>query len=251
MELGLKVTEDFGDDILRGLGSGAKDFNRYYGPAANIWGGYQMFKTANNPNISDARKTYDLAKNGIPIGIDMAIGTGLVESNPYGWVATGIDFLMEGAEFFYDNVYTPTMNFLLDYSSRWDDWFIFQNGATNWYSDERLKSNITKLDSARNKLLLLNAYRFNWKSNLNKKDIGLLAQEVERVYPDIVDTDSLGYKKVAYYKLIPILLQAIKEQDSIINNQNDSLSIYYIKLKEQDLLLKDVIQRINKIEKNK
>lgn len=248
--LGLKVVEDFGDDIFRGLGNGTKAVNKYYGPAANIWGGYNMVKTANNPDISNSRKTYDLAKNGIPIGIDVAIMLGALESTPAGWIGTGIGVAMEGAELFYDKVYTPTMNYLLDYSNRWDQWFI-NGGYTNYYSDQNLKTEITKIDSTLQKLLLLQAYRFKWKANNTNYDIGLLAQEVESVFPELVLTDSVGYKQIAYHKLVPILLQAIKEQDSIIKHQINSLEKYNQQLKQQELLLNDVIQRLNKIEKDK
>ena len=248
--LGFKVVEDIGDDIFRGLGSGGKAVNRYYGPAANIWGGYNMVKTANNPNISNTRKAYDLAKNGIPIGIDVAIMFGLLESTPAGWIGTGIGVTMEGAELFYDKVYTPAMNYLLDYSNRWDQWFI-NGGYTNFYSDQRLKTEITEIDSTLEKLLLLHAYRFKWKTNNTNNDIGLLAQEVESVFPELVFKDSLGYKQIAYHKLVPILLQAIREQDLIIKQQNDSIEKYNQQLKEQEVLLNDVIQRLNKIEKNK
>jgi trimeric autotransporter adhesin len=121
----------------------------------------------------------------------------------------------------------------------------------NFYSDQRLKTHITKLDSTLDKVLLLNAYRFEWKAKPNKDDIGLLAQEVERVFPELIIVDSLGYRQVAYHKFIPILLQAIKEQDSIIHLQNTSISKYDKQLKEQEIQLKDVIQRLEKIEKSK
>ena len=246
---GLKVAEDFGDDIWRGLGSGGATVNKILGPVGDVWGTVNMVKTANNPNISDTRMAYDLAKNGIPIAIDVAVMLGLVEATPAGWVATGIGVTMEGGQLFYDKVYTPTMNYLLDYSNRWDQWFI-NGGYNNFSSDQRLKTEITEIDSILEKLLLLHAYRFKWKANNTNSDIGLLAQEVEGVFPELVLTDSIGYKQIAYHKLVPILLQAIKEQDSIIKQQIFSIEKSNKQLEYQRLLLNDVIQRLNQIEKD-
>ena len=49
------------------------------------------------------------------------------------------------------------------------------------------------------------------------KQIGFIAQEVERSLPELVDTDDKGYKTIAYTKLIPILVEAIKSQQRQID----------------------------------
>ena len=51
-----------------------------------------------------------------------------------------------------------------------------------------------------------------------KKDIGVIAQEVEEILPEIVDTRSDGYKAVDYPKLTALLIQSVKEQQIIIND---------------------------------
>jgi hypothetical protein len=56
------------------------------------------------------------------------------------------------------------------------------------------------------------------------RQIGVIAQELEKVYPELVNTDFKGYKTVDYPKLGPILLQAIKEQQSIIEMQNTKIN---------------------------
>lgn len=80
-----------------------------------------------------------------------------------------------------------------------------------WYtSDRSFKKDflfLHGLDLARQ----LEGVRFTWKKS-NKKDIGLVAQEVEKILPELVSTDSkTGYKSVKMAGLIPILLQSVKE----------------------------------------
>ncbi|NTW33368.1 MAG: tail fiber domain-containing protein, partial [Bacteroidetes bacterium] len=54
------------------------------------------------------------------------------------------------------------------------------------------------------------------KNFTDDKQIGLIAQELEKVYPELVVTDKEGYKSVDYSKLTPILVEAIKEQQKEI-----------------------------------
>ena len=86
------------------------------------------------------------------------------------------------------------------------------NNSYGSLSDARLKENIVdatpKLDSL-NKLRVVN---FNLKQGLDKqKQIGLIAQEVEQVFPGLVETDGEGTKSVKYSVLVPMLLKAVQE----------------------------------------
>jgi len=94
-------------------------------------------------------------------------------------------------------------------------------GATSWTgnSDIRLKNIIKPIDNAVNKLLTLNPIIFSWKSDENNKEnLGLIAQDVEKVFPQIVDMqdDKIGTKGVRYTDLIPVLVKAIQEQQAQI-----------------------------------
>ena len=64
------------------------------------------------------------------------------------------------------------------------------------------------------KLQGLRGVSFNWKDNAQNANtqIGLIAQEVEKVLPELVSTDSDGYKSIAYGKLTAVLVEAIKAQ---------------------------------------
>ena len=80
----------------------------------------------------------------------------------------------------------------------------------NATSDMRLKDNITAVQNPLDILAAISGVQFNWKSN-GKEAVGVLAQEIEKVLPQIVNTNADGYKAVSYDSLIPILIEAIKE----------------------------------------
>jgi hypothetical protein len=84
-------------------------------------------------------------------------------------------------------------------------------------SDKRLKKNITPIDSSLDKVEHLRGVNFNWIENDNK-DVGVIAQEVEQVIPEAVETREDGTKAVNYSKIIPLLINAIKELKHEINN---------------------------------
>jgi type II secretory pathway pseudopilin PulG len=76
-------------------------------------------------------------------------------------------------------------------------------------SDRRLKKNIRSLPNALEQISRLQGMRFDWKMN-DKSDIGLIAQEVEIVYPELVRTDENGLKTVTYGNLVAPLIEAVK-----------------------------------------
>jgi hypothetical protein len=84
-------------------------------------------------------------------------------------------------------------------------------------SDERLKENFVTLDGALGKVNQLNGYEFDWKDGIeefvSKKghDIGVKAQEVQALYPELVHERDNGYLAVDYVKLTAVLIQAVKE----------------------------------------
>lgn len=80
----------------------------------------------------------------------------------------------------------------------------------NATSDMRLKDNITAVQNPLDILAAISGVQFNWKAN-GKEAVGVLAQEIEKVLPQIVNTNADGYKAVSYDSLIPILIEAIKE----------------------------------------
>jgi len=103
-------------------------------------------------------------------------------------------------------------------------------GSLSARSDIRLKSNIKSLTNSLDQVKRLRGISFNWKekSNINNVDrcnqhIGLIAQEVEEVIPELVNTAPDGYKSVEYANLVAVLVEAIKEQQVMIDNQKNEI----------------------------
>ncbi|MFA6130197.1 MAG: tail fiber domain-containing protein [Candidatus Omnitrophota bacterium] len=81
-------------------------------------------------------------------------------------------------------------------------------------SDIRLKKDIVPIDNALQKVLDVRGVYFYWKDkskNGGKRDIGVIAQEVEKVLPDLVKENPDGYKTVSYERLSSVIIQAIRE----------------------------------------
>jgi hypothetical protein len=85
-------------------------------------------------------------------------------------------------------------------------------------SDARLKDNVKNISNPIEKLSKLNGCEFDWNSGVHegKHDIGVIAQEVEAVIPEAVGEGSDGIKSVAYDKLVPLLIESVKEQQAMI-----------------------------------
>ena len=77
-------------------------------------------------------------------------------------------------------------------------------------SDIRLKDNIKTIENALSKVNQIRPIEFNWKSN-GKQDFGVIAQQIEELYPDLVTENLEGYKVVKYNPLIALLLKSIQE----------------------------------------
>ena len=90
-------------------------------------------------------------------------------------------------------------------------------------SDKNDKENIEKLGvSCLTKLSKLDAVKYNWKSDETKKsEIGFLAQDVEEVFPEVVrGAEGIEGKSIAYSHLVPVVVEALKEQQVMIEKQN-------------------------------
>ena len=86
----------------------------------------------------------------------------------------------------------------------------------NSSSDKRLKKNIKTVENAVEKIQALRGVTFDWKEG-SSKGIGLIAQEVEKIIPDVVTSDENGYMGIKYTNIIGILVEAIKDQQEQIN----------------------------------
>ncbi len=98
-------------------------------------------------------------------------------------------------------------------------------------SDRRFKKNISPLQNSLEKVLNLQGVNYDWKidefpdKHFNEgQQLGFIAQEIEEVLPLVVQTDKEGYKSVDYSRLTPVLVEAIKEQQTIIDAQQAEIN---------------------------
>jgi hypothetical protein len=89
-------------------------------------------------------------------------------------------------------------------------------------SDARLKANIVSLGSTLAKLLLIDGKRYTMKKD-GKQNIGVLAQDIQKVFPELVSTDDKEMLAVNYQGLVPVLINALKEQDAKMKEQEKRL----------------------------
>lgn len=107
-------------------------------------------------------------------------------------------------------------------------------------SDKRYKDHIETLSDPIDAVNRLRGVSFAWKRDQypdnnfpEGKQLGLIAQEVEQVVPGVVNTGSDGYKSVDYAKLVPLLIEAVKEQQRQIRAQQDQIDDLRSELRTQ------------------
>ena len=121
-----------------------------------------------------------------------------------------------------------------DGTARWlmansGDFYAQGNITAYWSSDIRLKENVKPITNALNKINKINGVEFDWKDDyldslsvkdpyyIKKHDVGVIAQEIEEVLPQIVSTKEDGTKAVRYEKIVALLIQGIKELSDEVN----------------------------------
>jgi hypothetical protein len=104
------------------------------------------------------------------------------------------------------------------------------NGVQVSTSDVRFKKNIRPLDSSLQKVEKLNGIFYEFKTTdypdkhfPNGRQIGLIAQDVEKTVPEVVVTDKEGYKSLAYDRLVALLIEAVKDQKMVMDRQNQEI----------------------------
>ena len=87
------------------------------------------------------------------------------------------------------------------------------------YSDARVKENIVTIDNALDKVKEMRGVYYNRtdQEDDKSKKVGVIAQEIEKVLPEVVTTDNKGMKAVAYGNIVGVLIEAIKEQQKQID----------------------------------
>ena len=127
----------------------------------------------------------------------------------------------------------------------------FTGDVTAYYSsDERLKTNINTIEDAVHKIQQLHGVMFDWREetaaiigkDANKREAGVIAQEVMKVMPELVEQRENGYYAVRYEKLTPLLIEAVKTQSYWIEDQKQMIL-------EKNKTIEDVSNRLDVLEK--
>lgn len=102
---------------------------------------------------------------------------------------------------------------------------IGSNGAYAQVSDLRLKKNVTSVENALDKIMKLDGVNFTWKDELQGgNDIGLIAQNVQKTFPEVVNTDQNGMLSVSYANLVAPVIEALKELKGILDGYGENIS---------------------------
>lgn len=132
------------------------------------------------------------------------------------------------------------------------------NGATVT-SDIRLKKNITPVNNSLDKVLQVEPVEFNWKDN-NSRNVGFIAQSIEKIFPLLVVTDNNGIKSVEYGNMTAYIIQALKEfyakfetfQNDVrarFEKQDETISKQQQVIESQQKQIDALEKRLEKLEK--
>ncbi|MBO2010859.1 tail fiber domain-containing protein [Hymenobacter negativus] len=168
----------------------------------------------NGANSSGGEVRYGTSKNRWRLGVDQrssdeffldtygTSGTSVLRVSTAGNVGLGL---------------APSSTYKLDVSGQ-----VRANGVV-LTSDARFKQHVRPLGSALAAVLALRGVRYEWNAlgvkhggTAGAPQVGVLAQEVEKIYPELVSTDAEGYKAVNYAQFTPVLIEALKEQQAQI-----------------------------------
>ena len=167
----------------------------------------------------------------LAIGVNNAAGIGDTSANSYYYAdgagtgaPIGVAFVIGNGDVNASNGLAgnnPSNAFVVNY-----DGSATLSGDLTINSDMRLKSNIISLSGALAKLLEIDGKTYTMKSNEKDAKIGLLAQDVQKVLPELVkeSDDMQGTLSVNYQGLIPVLINAIKEQQEQIDELKQLLN---------------------------
>lgn len=131
----------------------------------------------------------------------------------------------------------------------------FGSAGINELSDARFKTNVQSFTPSLSKVCQMRAVTYSWDTltyperNFSKtSEIGFIAQEVEALFPQLVTTGSDGYKTVQYSRTVAVLLEAIKELNAVVAQQQASITKLEASLESAEAVnarLESLQQQIN------
>ena len=200
------------------------DCNIYFGDASNSTAGWVRYAHANNSLFLGTSNAHRLTVNSVGhVGVNTttpsynlqvngdAYVTGQLLLKGGGTSSPGLCFINDAGK---DSGLFYSSDGLVRVCSNGNHSAYFQNtnfycyGNVTAYSDERLKDDIETIDGALDKVCAMRGVMFTREGN---PGTGVIAQEVERIMPEVVEDADGGYKTVAYGNLVGVLIEAIKE----------------------------------------
>jgi hypothetical protein len=153
-------------------------------------------------------RTFGIASEGAASGIDGNGNLEIFDASPGG----GHRFVIMSNGYVGIGTWTPGALFQVGNSG---DGSVAKANSWSTFSDIRLKRDLTKIPNASEIVDGLNGYYYYWKDGKDQsRQVGVVAQEVEKVLPEVVHTGSDGIKTVDYPKLTAVLIEAYKEMEA-------------------------------------
>lgn len=128
---------------------------------------------------------------------------------------------------------------------------ICYTGTSAACSDRRYKTDFTPLNGSLAKVSLLNGLYYQWRTEEfpdkrfpNERQVGFIAQDIEQHFPEVVVTDSEGYKSVDYGRLTPVLVEAIKELNAALQQQQATINELQASNAAKDETLKAILMQL-------
>ena len=154
--------------------------------------------------------------------VDSHLNTGTATTDQIlSWTGSDYDWIDSGGGGLFTEASSGVWETPVITSAEIDGDLIVTGDATS-LSDERFKENITPVTDALDIVDSINGVYYNLKKSPDKRNVGVIAQNVEQVLPEVVhETD--GYKSVAYGNIVGVLVEAIKELRKEIEELKDGL----------------------------
>jgi hypothetical protein len=186
----------------------------------------------------DARVSFPLyfgnADDNLPHISNLSVGSGRVLWLHSGGTGTNINNVVLQAGTDESSGFRPINNNTVNLgapSTRWKT--IWSNNPLNSSSDQRLKTEITTLNSSLAKVMQMRPVSYRWIEDDGNTHLGFIAQEMEKIVPEVVrppmelkdheGNTTISHYAMVYAELIPVLTQAIQEQQALIETQQQQL----------------------------
>ena len=193
--------------------------------ATNYYAGYFQGKTTvtsdNSPTSTSDLEVQNTTSGTIPATFSMRTTTQVTTPDASATLTERMRITNNGSV----GIGTTSPSYKLEVCGTIGTTAVSVNTSITCSSDIRYKKNITPLPNALKSVMKLQGVNYFWKIKdfpekqfTNTKQIGFIAQDIEKIYPEMVITDDKGFKSVDYSRLTPVLVEAIKEQQKEIGN---------------------------------